>query len=248
MCSRRDGSLGIVLALTFVLGSLGSPSAAAAQRHHRHHRQEVPGTLDIRGPYAGAEVFIDGDSKGHLPMDPIGLEPGEHAVRVSLPGYTELTEVATVHPGRRTVLEVNLMAVSMIAHVASQPTGAQVFVDGRFAGNTPVDLDMVEGGHSVRIHEADYRDVVRHVDAVAGHHDTIQVTLTELSADERPRIIIQPKHPTWYTRPLTWVLVGGGAVAVAATVVLILALTSSGPSALDQFCKPSGDACIRIGL
>jgi len=36
-------------------------------------------------------------------------------------------------------------------HITSTPTGAEIFIDGKFFGNTPSDLTLPTGEHGVRV-------------------------------------------------------------------------------------------------
>ena len=49
-------------------------------------------------------------------------------------------------------------------HLASQPTGATVWLDGRERGRTPLDLAVVPGAHTVVLRQTDSLDNVARVD------------------------------------------------------------------------------------
>src|SRR5690606_10125009 len=101
--------------------------------------------------------------------------------------------------------------------------GARVFVDGRYTGQTPVDLDLVVGRRSLRLQREGYRDVVRRVEARAGDTDRWTVQLVPLPREELER---QRGVSPWYEEPVTWVLVGAAALVVAAGVVALVSLTA----------------------
>ncbi len=211
-------------------------------------RAQSRGTLSLQGDQPGAEVFVDGEQVGTMPLDPLELDPGNHTIRVSRPGYTEYTDVFRVRPGRETALQVDLLAVSMVLHVVTTPPGAQVFVDGTFAGESPVDVDLRDGEHSIRLKSFGYHDSVQSVQASAGHDDTLETTLEALPPEE-VAALSQPAEPSWYERPLTWVAVGGGALAVAALVIILVVATSSHPSQTDTWCMEVADGqCLRISF
>ncbi len=52
--------------------------------------------------------------------------------------------------------------------VGSTPDGADIEVDGSFAGNTPSDIQVAEGDHTVAIKKAGYRDWERKLKVSAG--------------------------------------------------------------------------------
>lgn len=80
--------------------------------------------------------------------------------------------VAQAHPARATETKV---------HVASVPTGAELYVDGNFRGNTPSDIFLSSGEHVVRVvlHQHEWTRTVKitggeiNIDAdLGGENDT----------------------------------------------------------------------------
>jgi PEGA domain len=63
----------------------------------------------------------------------------------------------------------------------SEPLGADVFVDGKFVGNTPSTLTLTAGSHEIRIEAAALKRWSRTFDAVAGSKITIRAILEPLS-------------------------------------------------------------------
>jgi len=71
--------------------------------------------------------------------------------------------------------------------VVSEPAGAAVFVDGQFAGHTPIDVkDLVPGDHRVRLVKDGFLENGRIVNVAAGKAGTLQVRLTARSASGAP--------------------------------------------------------------
>ena len=82
----------------FLLVSLAISAETQAQRGRR-----VPptGTLLIEGDQPGAELFIDGEPMGILPVvEPLTLSAGEHTVRAVRPGFTEFSDIVQITRGR----------------------------------------------------------------------------------------------------------------------------------------------------
>jgi hypothetical protein len=218
------------LALVLVLAS----ATAHAQRRHRGAR------LTIQTEVEGAEVLVDEEMVGVTPLRPIEVEPGQHTVRVRKPGYTEFTDVVRVRPGENAEVSVDLMALSMVLTVRSDPDEARVFVDGTFRGTSPIELELTEGRHTIRVTDPTHREVVRHVTAAPGQTRAIDVRLEPL-----PESALHPRQAQWYDDPLIWVAIGGGAAAVAVAIVLIVVLTQGG-SQIDSYCGGEEMNCIRV--
>jgi len=69
--------------------------------------------------------------------------------------------------------------------VASDPSGAAVYVDGQFVGRTPVDVKNLQAGdHRVRLVKDDYLENGRVVSVSAGKASSLQVRLTARHASE----------------------------------------------------------------
>lgn len=243
LAMRYRGSRGLVV-LTFAIlawASLGAHAHAQRRRRDRDREPQAPGggTLVIQSSQDGAEVFVDEQPVGTTPLEPLSLAPGSHTLRVRLPGYTEHTDVVRIDPGQRTEVPVDLLPLSQVLSVVTDPPGAHVYVDGTFMGETPVEFDMLEGQHSVRVVLRDYEEAIRQVEARAGSRDELAIELTPLPEDQRVGAV----HETqWYEEPVTWIAVGGGAAAVAITIAIVVVATSSSASQVDEFCAPG---CIR---
>ncbi|MCC7542529.1 MAG: PEGA domain-containing protein [Deltaproteobacteria bacterium] len=204
------------------------------------------GRLSIDSTTEGAEIFVDDESRGTTPMRrPLTLEPGEHTVRAVRPGYTEFSDVVRVRAGQTTRVEIELIPVTAPLRVESNVAGAQVFVDGRFVGTTPLDTELLEGRRVVRVRRGGYYTQTRRVRAVAGEPITLDLRLVELPPDENPYLRRPPRPPSWYERPLVWVGVGAGALALAGGVALAVALASEEPSQGTEFCAGS-PRCVTV--
>lgn len=232
-----------LVAFVVVAVSAVGPADAGAQRRRTPPRDTGPqtGTLVIQSEQSGAEVLVDEQPVGTTPLDPLELEPGSHTVRVRMPGFTEFTDVVTITRGRSTDVPVELLALSQVLSVVTEPAGARVFVDGTFMGETPVEFDLLEGAHSIRVTHGGYEEVIREVTAQAGHREELSLTLVALP--EPPPV---DDTEEWFESPVTWLAVGGAAVAIAAAIVIIVVVTSeSAASQIDQFCAQPG-GCIRV--
>lgn len=181
-------------------------------------------------------MLVDESPVGTAPLGPVEVTPGEHAVRVRLPGYSEFTDVVTVARGQEVRVAVELFPLAHVVAVESTPSGARVFVGDRFAGETPTEVELLGGSHTLRLRLRGFEDAVRTFEAVAGQRETWAVTLVALP---------EPGPAQWYEDPMFWVATGAGVLAVAAIVVVVAAAAAPSPSALEQFCAPEG-RCIRF--
>jgi hypothetical protein len=175
-----------LLATRAVLGALVATLAWAAlsapvdAQRRRRGRAPAEGTLVVQGTQPGAEVLVDDQLVGTTPLDPVTLAPGSHTLRVRLPGYTEYTDVVSIASGRPTEVAVDLFPLSQVLAVTTEPPGAHVYVDGNFMGESPVEFDLLEGTHSLRVTSRGFEEAIREVEARAGSREEINLQLVAL--------------------------------------------------------------------
>lgn len=234
----------VCIALALVIAC--AASSAEAQRRRRTDPAPPPpppaattGTLTVTVLQEGAEVYVDEQLVGTSPIAAQTLAPGTHTVRVRMPGFSEYSDVVTVVAGEAADMPVELFALSEALNITTTPPGAHVFVDGNFMGETPVEVDLVDGAHSVRVTLHGYEEVVQEITAESGRREDLALTLTALPED-------QLRGPEWYEEPVTWIAVGGGVVAVVVIVVVsVVATQGGGGSQEDAFCGMPG-GCVRV--
>jgi hypothetical protein len=241
---RSDGfTFGIALILFFTCGVAGAGSAEAQRRRRRDPEpppveETLPATIVLIGESPGAEVLIDEQIVGTLPLGaPLTVTPGSHTLRIRRPGYTEYTEVVTLGSGESYDVFVDLMALSQVLEVESTPPGAHVFVDETFLGDTPAEIELLDGGHRLRVSLPGFEEITREFNAVAGTRETLTFELTAIVDDGEQ----------WYESPITWIAVGGGLVAIAVIAVVIAVVVADGEASQeDRFCTGGMFPCFRV--
>jgi hypothetical protein len=141
----------------------------------------IVGSLLVRSTPLGARVFVDGREYGRTPVTVGNLARGEHRVRVTRDGFATDERRVTITPAQRAhSITVRLSPERAAAAVTSgaqparaaataergtgqltvesRPAGAQVFIDGRLVGTTPLTLDDVPvGEHALHLDLDGYR-------------------------------------------------------------------------------------------
>jgi len=112
----------------------------------------VPGQLNITSNPAGAQIQIDrqNNSAWVTPFNLTGLNPGQHTLTISKPGYAADTRNIDVASGSKSFMSVQLAQLSATVSVAGSPTGAAIWMDGKDTGRvTPAQFSVDKpGNHS----------------------------------------------------------------------------------------------------
>jgi hypothetical protein len=96
------------------------------------------GILEISTIPTGAEVFIDNEPRGTTPFQ-LEVDAGSYSVRLAYPEYQDKSEIVQVMPGE-TTMRVFDLAPSFIIQVPANPAEANVKIDGKFQGKTPLTI------------------------------------------------------------------------------------------------------------
>jgi hypothetical protein len=154
----------------------------------------------------GATATLDGK-----PMElfaPITVDPGDHTVAVTAPGYTPVTETRRVVEGATELVAVQL--VPKLARVAiAAPAGARVAVNGHAVGNAPVPVQELAAGSYVITATARGRDAAEQ-DVTVGRDEQKTVTLAMV--------------PTGRRRVVPWLAIGAGVLAAGSVVSTVYAV------------------------
>jgi formylglycine-generating enzyme required for sulfatase activity len=146
----------------------------------------APGQLEVESS-PGAEVYLDdifrgrASAEGHLVIP--HPTPGDHALRVSLPGKKDFEQNVTVAPGQ--VKKITAVPADLAATVVVQTSpGAAVFLDdsplGTSDGNGKLSLgEVAAGAHALRITAPGKVDYRQDITVLGGQAVTVGAPLME---------------------------------------------------------------------
>lgn len=113
------------------------------------------GKLRLQVNTKGAKVEVDGALLAEMGSDqPIALRAGApHEVRVRKAGYRDIVLQVTLRAGEEIVKEVDFPAVPPQARleITTDPTGADLYVEGKKRGVSPLVLDALDPKHPLRV-------------------------------------------------------------------------------------------------
>jgi len=91
---------------------------------------------------AGSMVAVDDKTVGPSPLT-VGTSCEKHKLDISHARYQSATKFVTLAEGKQGQVEVTLSRPTHVVTVTSNPAGAQIFIDGRSAGTTPMKLSVL---------------------------------------------------------------------------------------------------------
>lgn len=150
------------------------------------------GRLLVRSVPAGARVMISGRARGTTPATVRDLPFGTYNVTVSREGYRPRIQRVTLSrsaPARDITVELVRAtpppptATTGSVYIDTRPSGAQVTMDGRVMGTTPMRIpDLAPGSHTLRLDLAGHKSLTTTVVVRAGQQVPVRVSL-EILAD-----------------------------------------------------------------
>jgi hypothetical protein len=209
------------LAFAVAVAALLRAPAATAQRPQPAAAVRGGGVLEVSSTTTGAEVSIDGERVGTIPLaGPLTtLTPGEHTIKVEKPGFAPYIDVFRVDRKKPARVEVELVPVAGVVKVKSNVEAARVYVDGKFIGEAPVTAEIAVGPRAIQVSKGGYKDFFQNIAAVAGQEVNLDVLLEELPVGINPYKPPPPPPPRWYEHWWVWTV---GAVGVGAVITAVV--------------------------
>ncbi|OPY38397.1 MAG: PEGA domain protein [Methanoregula sp. PtaU1.Bin051] len=138
------------------------------------------GEIAVVSSPSGASVNLDGWDKGKTPTTIQQVKAGTHMITLTLAGYDEYTKTVTVEAGRTIPVTANLVPSSSSGTgtliISSNPSGANVYLDGAKVGTTPLTVQNVKAGtHNLLLTQQNYGDVSQTVDITGGSDKVVSV-------------------------------------------------------------------------
>jgi hypothetical protein len=156
-------------------------------------------------------VFVDGIPRGTTPVILPEIPTGNHLVILSFKGYDDWNHTISVGSGQMAAINAELEATKEITGslaVITDPSGAEVFIDGNFRGVSPVTIQGLSAGmHTILLTLQEYTDNSTTITITAGQ--TRKYT-TELQKIYKPSA--------------SDLLLAGGAMVLIALIALVVIL------------------------
>ena len=122
------------------------------------------GTIDVMSEPAGAEVMVNGISRGKTPVKVTGVPRGRAVVKFTLDGFAEEVRELSINAGDVQTLPVILKGLPGTLQLTSVPDGARFYVNDVMRGKSPLVLPGLKPGeYAVRAELEGYGTMTRTV-------------------------------------------------------------------------------------
>jgi hypothetical protein len=117
--------------------------------------QAITGTLKIQSTPFDAKVILNGIDKGTAPLTLNNLLIGDYALILSRDGYSALNKTITIKENETTTVDEKLENYRSVT-IDSDPSGAQITLNGKEEGFTPKKLTAPFGNNSIILEKKGY--------------------------------------------------------------------------------------------
>jgi hypothetical protein len=151
----------------------------------------IEGVLNVVCTPMKAGVYVNGVHKGDAPLM-LNLLEGNYKVQLRKEGYKDSKVIdVKIEEGKTFNVNETLEEVRMgYLNINSQPSGADVYVDGKRVGKTPIsDYEVDAGSHTVMVSKKGYQDTSRQVYVSVGktEYTFISMTAKSISSYSTPK-------------------------------------------------------------
>jgi formylglycine-generating enzyme required for sulfatase activity len=140
----------------------------------------VPGWSDVfvSSIPEGAVVSVDGKPAGNTPLT-IELPEGNYQLQIRAEGFKTWQAQLAVAPNQpQSIKDIRLQAADGTLALQTQPPGANITIDEKFVGKTPLKVKLsANTEHEIRISKAGYENVSRRVQVATGKMNKVAIDL-----------------------------------------------------------------------
>ena len=120
------------------------------------HPIPITGYVSVISVPAGATVLIDGVEKGTTPCNIKNVLTGTRKLTVTKQGYNPVSTEIYVEESKMSKMNF-VLDDGLLVSVNSNPSGAQLFIDGEYKQLTPFSANITPGNHLVELKHNGYK-------------------------------------------------------------------------------------------
>ena len=139
------------------------------------------GSIVVTSSPAGASIYLDNDYKGQTQFTITKVPPGTHTIRLGLQGYEVWSSSVQVTGGETSHVDARLAPSTGSIVVASSPSGASIYLDNDYKGQTQLKIMEVppEPIHTIKLTLEGYEVWSTSVRVTSGETSSVDATLVQ---------------------------------------------------------------------
>jgi len=174
---------------TSYTGSITMPSAGETRTYYATLNPiptPVPvnyGSIYVQSSPSGANIYFNGNYRGTAPLTINEVWPGSDTITAEMSGYSTYRTTTTVYSGQQSTVYCSLTPIVTTGalYVLSDPSDANVYLDGLYKGRTPITLNnLAADTHTLEIDHSGYYDWKSSVAVPSGGTRTVSATLNPM--------------------------------------------------------------------
>ena len=128
--------------------------------------KETPkmGTLEIKSNPSGAKILVNNEFKGVTPLD-LTLKEGTYNIKITKDDYEDYATSITIKDGGTKTINAELEETIKTGTLTinSEPSVANIYVNGKYRGITPLTLTLEPGTYTIKISKDGYKTYTKTV-------------------------------------------------------------------------------------
>lgn len=135
------------------------------------------GTFTLQTEPSHAQIYIDDKLCGFTPYK-TELQEGRHNVKVKLSGFAEVKTVVDIVRDKTTEKSIKLIRLPGAFEFRSAPEGAEVYINDRGYGKTPLTVsDLESGQYQIRVEKPGFDSISRKAYITEGRTNVVEFAL-----------------------------------------------------------------------
>jgi len=131
--------------------------------------QPLPGNLLVNASLSDIQVLIDDQLAGTVPGTLEAISRGAHKLEFRKYRYFSLQQAVDIEGlGKTQAIDISLQPAWGHIDITSIPAGAELFIDDRLIGQTPITAEALETGSQLTLKSAGYKTLQQQVTVKAG--------------------------------------------------------------------------------
>jgi len=151
--------------------------------------------LSLSSNPSGASVYINNQYKGTTPKT-LTLEEGNYTVKLSKSGYEDYNENINLDRNISRNISLNPIQQNYNLSVSSNPSGASIYLNNSYYGQTPMTISLIEGNYNLQLQMNNYDSYSETINL--NRNVSRNITLTPIQQNYNLSISSNPSNASVY--------------------------------------------------